>query len=170
MCIYTSIPHRSRFSSASAPVSAIQPASVSACGEIPYRLSWKKWFGLGGEPSGWHATQVRACGRRLRPVVPARAPDARENFRTGPRLRRRAEALQTRETAAHRGRSPAAPQRRSRRGYVVERVHARAPRRPRAAGRGCSARREALGGARRRAARALCRLKIRTTSESGILK
>ena len=44
----------------------------------------------GGQPGGWLATQVRASGAGFAPVVPARAPDARENARTGPRLRRRA--------------------------------------------------------------------------------
>jgi hypothetical protein len=36
--------------------------AVRVCGVLPYRLAWKKRFGLGA--SGWRATQVRACGAR----------------------------------------------------------------------------------------------------------
>jgi hypothetical protein len=59
----TTKPRGSRFSGSSVHVSAIRPQTVRAYGEIPHRLSWKKWFGLGGEPIGWIATQVHACGR-----------------------------------------------------------------------------------------------------------
>jgi hypothetical protein len=39
--------------------------TVLVCGVLPHRLSWKKRFGLGGEPGGWLATQVRASGARF---------------------------------------------------------------------------------------------------------
>jgi hypothetical protein len=66
--------------------------AVRVCGVLPYRLAWKKWFGLGGggEPGGWHATQVHACGVALRgvrgryarpqvPHAPAGVPTPRRN-------------------------------------------------------------------------------------------